>query len=141
MAGDALQIIECTKHFHVANEPSTKTLHRKICRCLFDDILIYSRSLMEHMDHVRKVLETLRDNKLYSNLKKCSFMLYRLLFLRFVVSANRFELLKRRSRLSKNGCRQELGGGGGGGVVGSFHGLGTFYRRLPEFQQYCGLYQ
>jgi hypothetical protein len=48
----------------------------------FDNILIYSRN---PMDHMRKVLETLYDNKLYINLKKCIFMMNKLLFLRFVV--------------------------------------------------------
>jgi hypothetical protein len=39
------------------------------------------------LDHTRKVLETLRDNKLFINLKKCSFMMDQLLFLGFVASA------------------------------------------------------
>jgi hypothetical protein len=54
----------------------------------FDDILIYSHNPMNHMDHVRKVLEVLRENKLFINLKKCSFMMDQLLFLGFVVSAD-----------------------------------------------------
>lgn len=31
----------------------------------FDDILIYSKDEDEHFDHVRKVLEVLRENELY----------------------------------------------------------------------------
>jgi len=54
----------------------------------FDDILIYSRNPVNHMDHVRKVLEVLRENKLFINLKKCSFMMDQLAFLGFVVSAD-----------------------------------------------------
>jgi hypothetical protein len=54
----------------------------------FDDILIYSRNSVNDMDHMRKVLEVLRENKMFINLKKCSFMMDQLLFLRFVVSAD-----------------------------------------------------
>jgi hypothetical protein len=35
-----------------------------------DDILIYSKSLEEHEQHLRVVLQTLRDHKLYAKLKK-----------------------------------------------------------------------
>lgn len=54
----------------------------------FDDILIFSHNPMEHMDHAREVLETLRDHKLYVNLKNYSFTMDRWLFLGFVVNAN-----------------------------------------------------
>jgi hypothetical protein len=40
----------------------------------FDDILIYSKSKDEHIEHIRKVLEALRKQKLYADLEKCSFM-------------------------------------------------------------------
>jgi hypothetical protein len=38
-----------------------------------DDILIYSGSLEEHAEHLRKVFQRLRENKLYAKLKKCEF--------------------------------------------------------------------
>ncbi len=38
-----------------------------------DDILIYSRSLEEHEEHLRKVFQRLRENKLYAKLEKCEF--------------------------------------------------------------------
>lgn len=39
----------------------------------FDDILIYSKTLVDHLDLLRKVLEVLRKEILFANLKKCSF--------------------------------------------------------------------
>ena len=39
-----------------------------------NDILIFSRTREEHIQHVRKVLEKLQQNKLLINLKKCTFL-------------------------------------------------------------------
>ena len=36
----------------------------------FDDILIYSNSFDEHLDHIREVLADLREEKLYGNIAK-----------------------------------------------------------------------
>jgi hypothetical protein len=38
-----------------------------------DDILIYSGSLEEHAEHLRKVFQKLRENKLYAKFEKCEF--------------------------------------------------------------------
>ena len=53
----------------------------------FDDILIYSRSKEEHLDHLRRVMEVLQMEKLFVNLKKCSFMTANVVFLGFIVSS------------------------------------------------------
>ena len=47
----------------------------------FDDILIYSRTESEHCDHIRQVLQVLRDAKLYANLEKCTFAKDKVIFL------------------------------------------------------------
>ena len=51
-----------------------------------DDILVYSRSKEEHSQHLRKVLETLRSEKLYAKFSKCEFWIRRVEFLGHVVS-------------------------------------------------------
>ena len=38
-----------------------------------DDILIYSRSREEHMEHLRTVLRILKEKQLYAKFKKCEF--------------------------------------------------------------------
>ncbi|KAH9323214.1 hypothetical protein KI387_017853, partial [Taxus chinensis] len=38
-----------------------------------DDILIYSRTREEHEEHLRQVLQCLREQRLYGNLEKCAF--------------------------------------------------------------------
>ncbi|KAL4028422.1 hypothetical protein IC575_011619 [Cucumis melo] len=49
-----------------------------------DDILIYSKTEAEHEEHLRMVLQTLRDNKL--KFSKCEFWLKQVSFLGHVVS-------------------------------------------------------
>jgi len=58
----------------------------------FDDILIYSKSLTEHLDHLRAVFYTLRVARLFGNLKKCTFCTERLLFLGYVVTSQGIEV-------------------------------------------------
>uniref|UniRef100_A0A2N9H8I9 CCHC-type domain-containing protein n=1 Tax=Fagus sylvatica TaxID=28930 RepID=A0A2N9H8I9_FAGSY len=52
----------------------------------FDDILVYSKSLDEHVDYLHCVLAVLRKEKLNANLKKCSFYLDKVVFLGYLVS-------------------------------------------------------
>ena len=40
-----------------------------------DDILIYSQSEEEHQDHLKIVLQALRDHQLYAKFSKCDFWL------------------------------------------------------------------
>jgi len=51
-----------------------------------DDILIYSRSEAEHLQHLRSVLALLRKNGLYVKLSKCSFMQQETEFLGHTIS-------------------------------------------------------
>ena len=52
----------------------------------FDDILVYSKSLNDHVEHLRRVFELLREYKFYANTKKCTFSLDQVGFLGYVVS-------------------------------------------------------
>jgi hypothetical protein len=52
-----------------------------------DDILVYSNSHLEHEQHLRVVLQTLRENQLYAKLDKCEFWLQQVVFLGHVISA------------------------------------------------------
>jgi len=51
-----------------------------------DDILIYSKTKEEHLQHIRSVLGLLRTNGLYAKLSKCSFMQEQTDFLGHVIS-------------------------------------------------------
>ncbi|GKD77955.1 retrotransposon protein, putative, ty3-gypsy subclass [Tanacetum coccineum] len=53
-----------------------------------DDILVYSKTREEHKDHLRIVLEILRQKKLYAKFSKCDFWLGQVAFLEHIVSAD-----------------------------------------------------
>ncbi|KAG8498857.1 hypothetical protein CXB51_005229 [Gossypium anomalum] len=52
-----------------------------------DDILIYSRDESEHVEHLRIVLQTLRDKKLFAKFSKSEFWLREVGFLGHIISA------------------------------------------------------
>jgi hypothetical protein len=53
----------------------------------FDDILIYSKIIDDHVVHLKSILDVLRKERLFANLKKCTFYTDKLVFFGFVVSA------------------------------------------------------
>lgn len=60
-----------------------------------EDILVYSRDAKEHDSHLRLVLKTLNDYRLFTRLNKCEFWLNEVRFLGQVIS--------------KEGVRADLG--------------------------------
>ena len=53
-----------------------------------DDILVYSKSEEEHEDHLRIVLQALREHQLYAKFGKCEFWLIEVRFLGHVILAS-----------------------------------------------------
>lgn len=51
-----------------------------------DDILVFSKTEEEHLQHVRKVFEVLRTHKFYAKRKKCNFMQRELLYLGHILN-------------------------------------------------------
>ena len=49
-----------------------------------DDILIFEKTLEEHLMHIHKMFDELREEKILINLKKCSFV-KELVYLGFVI--------------------------------------------------------
>ena len=93
----------------------------------FDDILIYSKILEEHVMHLQSVLDVLRKEKMYANMKKCTFYTDKLLFLGFVVSAQGIQVDEEKIK-----AIQEWPTPTRVGHVRSFHGLASFYRRFVK---------
>jgi len=92
-----------------------------------DDILIYSRTLAEHKQHVRQVLELLRENRLYANAKKCSFFKESVSFLGHVVSGDGISMEEDKVRAIKEWPAPTNVSG-----VRSFLGLAGYYRKFVK---------
>jgi hypothetical protein len=57
----------------------------KFIMVYFDDILVFSHNKTNNVEHLRSVMKVMLKNKLYVNLKKCSFMTNKLLFFNLVI--------------------------------------------------------
>ena len=81
--------------FGLTNAPSVfmdlmnRVFHEYLDRFVvvfIDDILIYSANHQDHEEHLKVVMEILRENKLFAKLKKCEFWIQEVSFLGHVVS-------------------------------------------------------
>ncbi len=64
---------KCTGGLHALNVEFA-TRDEWECLVLFlDDILVYSKSVEKHKEHLRRIFETLWKNGLYAKKSKCEF--------------------------------------------------------------------
>jgi hypothetical protein len=92
-----------------------------------DDILIYSQSEEEHVDHLKMVLQRLREHQLYAKLSKCEFWIDEVLFLGHIINKDGLvvdpkkviDILKWKAPIDARGIK-------------SFIGMVGYYRRFIE---------
>ena len=81
--------------FGITNAPSTfmrlmnhvlRAFMGKFVVVYFDDILIYSRSQVEHVEHVRQIFQKLREEQLFANFEKCEFHTNEVTYLGYVIN-------------------------------------------------------
>ena len=94
-----------------------------------DDILIYSESVEEHREHVRLVLQALRDAKLLVNPEKSEFKKRKVNYLGYVISAGEIRMEEAKvSAVRDWPTPQNVKD------VRSFLGLANYYRMfIPQF--------
>lgn len=59
---------------------------RKFTLVFFDDILVYSKTATEHLMHLEKVFEVMRQQQLFAKQSKCEFMQGQVAYLGHVIS-------------------------------------------------------
>ncbi|GKA56430.1 ty3-gypsy retrotransposon protein [Tanacetum coccineum] len=82
--------------FGLTNAPSTfqavmnelfRPYLRRFILVFFDDILIYSSNMEQHMYHLEQVLKLLRDNQFFAKFSKCCFGQQKVVFLGHVITS------------------------------------------------------
>ena len=119
--------------FGLTNAPTFMDLMNRVFRpyvdqfvvVFIDDILVYSKDAHEHEQHLKIVLQTLREKKLYAKLSKCDFWLKEVSFLGHIVSAEgiRVDPIKIEAVVNWKPPRNVI-------EVKSFLGLAGYYRRF-----------
>jgi transposase InsO family protein len=120
--------------FGLANAPATfqafinKVLREFLdvfCIAYLDDILIYSNTKEEHVQHVRLVLDRLLRNGLYAKLEKCEFHVIRIGFVGFVATPHGTEMEESRVAAVRDWPEPRTHR-----EVQVFLGFANFYRRF-----------
>ena len=120
--------------FGLANAPATfmdmmnKVFHDFLGQFVvvfIDDILIYSKSLEKHEDHLRHVLQRLKKKWLYEKFSKWEFWLDKVIFLGHVVSKDSISVDPKKVKAVVNWERPTSVH-----EIRSFLGLAGYYRRF-----------
>src|SRR6185369_258209 len=92
-----------------------------------DNILVYSHTKEEHIDHLHVVLQTLRKHKLYGKISKCEFMKTRVEYLEHIISGDRVFIDQRKIEAIRNwNSLQNIA------ELRSFLGLASYYQKFIE---------
>jgi len=92
-----------------------------------DDILIYSRTREDYARHLRIVLKTLRDNKLYVKAKKCELFRTKVEYTGHYISDKGITVDPRKIETIKNWPAPT-----NMSEVRSFLGLASYYRKFVQ---------
>jgi hypothetical protein len=88
-----------------------------------NDILIYSNSKVEHTEHVKKILQRLRDAELQTDIDKCEFFVHEIKYLR---------LIMRRDEIRMNSKKIE--------IILQWSTLENL-KQIQEFLKFCNFYR
>ena len=120
--------------FGLSNAPTTfmRTMNQvfrsrigKFVIIYFDDILVFSKTMEEHVEHLKVILDILQAERLFINPEKSEFCKDKLIFLGSVISANGLSMDPEKVKaILEWPIPQNIT------EVKSFHGLVNFYKRF-----------
>ena len=122
-------LINASATFQTYINKSLTGLINNFCVVYLDDILIYSSSQEEHLDHVKQVLERLRRFSLYVSLKKCEFFTTEVEFLDFIIFIDSVTMNKRRVKAIQKWSRPK-----------SFHEVQVFLSFVNFYRRFIHYY-
>jgi len=86
---------ESTFYQHYINDVLFEYLHQ-FCQIYLDDIIIYSKTLKKHKQHVRLILNKLREADLQIDINKCEFHVQKTIFLELLISIKELKMNSRK---------------------------------------------
>ncbi len=57
-----------------------------------NDILIYNNSKVEHIEHVKRILQRLKNAELQTNIDKCEFFVHEIKYLKLIINRNEIKI-------------------------------------------------
>ncbi|KAD4385309.1 hypothetical protein E3N88_25477 [Mikania micrantha] len=123
-------------HFGLTNAPALfMDLMNRVCKpyldkfvmVFIDDILIYSRNKEDHEQHLKLILELLRNEKLYAKFSKCEFWIREVHFLGHVINNKGIQVDPAKIEAIKNWETPKTPT-----EIRSFLGLAGYYRWFIE---------
>ncbi|MCO5596258.1 hypothetical protein L7F22_050318 [Adiantum nelumboides] len=101
--------------------------HRSYTGVFFDDIIVYSKTLEEHKEHLKKVFEELHRNKLFINGKKSEFFLQEIRYLGHIISKDGIKMDPEKLKVIEEWPQPK-----NLHELQSFIGMCAYYRRFIE---------
>ncbi len=88
-------INESAFYQHYMNDVLFEYLHQ-FCQIYLDDIIIYSKILKKHKQHVRLILNRLQEADLQIDINKCEFHVQKTIFLELLISIKELKMNSRK---------------------------------------------
>ncbi|GKF08886.1 putative reverse transcriptase domain-containing protein, partial [Tanacetum coccineum] len=92
-----------------------------------DDILIYSKDKKEHEEHLKAILELLKEEKLYAKFSKCEFWIPKVQFISHVIDSRGIHVDPAKIESIKDWVSPKIPT-----EIRQFLGLAGYYRRFIE---------
>ncbi len=90
-----LELKYSTWHDQFMNNMLFKYLYQ-FCQIYLDDIIIYSKILKKHKQHVQLILSRLQEADLQININKCKFHVQKIIFLKLLMSIEKLKMNSRK---------------------------------------------